>query len=423
MGGLQNGPECVNSWLHRTFRSKVTALLRECIEPLEAEFVNAFERLEQHNVEDFAKLQAILPFNSSVGAPLSQRLLVESGGPLSWWTTLVEEIGPSFTASMKINNKHKGFKEMVTAAKKMDLQFEDVYLPGADSPDGTWKGITEKHSYEFVFLCFMNAYAKKVVDERFHSKMEAMFPDESVRKRGPVKSLQRCNEKNASLPKLETLDALASLKLPRCAGLLDLNRVSLTFGTIQELLEAHGNIMAEGDLLVTNMGRLKNGFLKSNSRKGYRDLKINAVLKGTGMLCEVQLSLKEFVAINEASHPYYELWRVLSEWCTESEIGKRGKFTLKNALELYEEGKNTSTKGEREVALSPAAGRGGNKGPLFVPSTLRPDSLQLVGGAEERVAGRAGGEGGMLESRPATLAVLGAPPTSVQPEFGATWSK
>jgi len=342
MGGLQLGRDCVNPWMHKTFRAKVTALLRECIEPLEAQFVDIFEELEQNYMEEFASLQAILPFNSSTGAPLSQRLLVENGGPLCWWTSLVEEIGPSFTASMKINKNHKGFEEMVRMAAELSLEFEDVYLPGADSPDGTWSGITEKHSYDFVFLCFMNAYAKKIVDEKFHEKMKEMFPDEAVRKRGPVKSLQRCYEKNASLPKLEDLDPLASMKLPRCAGLLDLNRVSLTFATLKELLKAHSDIMADEDLLVTGAGRLKNGFLKSSSRKGYRDLKINAVLSGTGMLCEIQLSLKEFININEESHPYYELWRVLSEWCTESDVGKRGKFTLEDALKVYEQNKKVT---------------------------------------------------------------------------------
>ena len=58
--------------------------------------------------------------------------------------------------------KNAGFKMMVAAAKKLKLKFEDVYLPGFDSPDGTWKGIIEAHSYEFVFLCFMNAFAKQV---------------------------------------------------------------------------------------------------------------------------------------------------------------------------------------------------------------------------------------------------------------------
>jgi hypothetical protein len=51
---------------------------------------------------------------------------------------------------------------MVAAAKKMKLKFEDVCGQGADSPDDTWKGITIAHTYEFVFLCFMNAFAKKV---------------------------------------------------------------------------------------------------------------------------------------------------------------------------------------------------------------------------------------------------------------------
>ena len=62
--------------------------------------------------------------------------------------------------------KNAGFKMMVAAAKKLGLKFEDVYLPGTDSPDGAWKGIVEAHSYEFVFLCFMNAFAKQV-DTKF----------------------------------------------------------------------------------------------------------------------------------------------------------------------------------------------------------------------------------------------------------------
>jgi hypothetical protein len=50
---------------------------------------------------------------------------------------------------------------MVATAKKLKLKFEDVHGAKADSPDGTWKGISGAHTYEFVFLCFMNAYAKK----------------------------------------------------------------------------------------------------------------------------------------------------------------------------------------------------------------------------------------------------------------------
>jgi hypothetical protein len=162
----------------------------DCIEPVEAAFVNRFTRLEEQDPSNFLKLQEIVPFNSSVGAPLSQRLLVESGGALAWWMSLVKEV-KDFTETMKINRKHKGrqarahcyplckshlnssrahmknagFKMMVAAAKKLKLKFEDVYLPGADSPDGTWKGIIEAHSYEFVFLCFMNAFAKQVLTQ------------------------------------------------------------------------------------------------------------------------------------------------------------------------------------------------------------------------------------------------------------------
>jgi hypothetical protein len=274
------------------FIVKVTSILRECIDPVEAAFYDEYGRLERSFADDFLKLQAIATFNSSIGAPLTQYLLVGDEGPLSWWMTLVKEVGPEFTASMCINKQHKGFDQMVDMAVKMHLTFEDVYLPGADSPHGKWVGITEGHTYEFVFLCFMNAYAK-TIDEKFQAKIETLFPNKKVRHAGPVKSLQRCNEKNFSLPSLENKKPLKSWRLPRCAGLLDINRVTLTFDTIAELLDAYDKVMDDPDLLVKNYGRVKNGYLKSfTAPGGYRDLKINPVFKEASIVCEVRYARK-----------------------------------------------------------------------------------------------------------------------------------
>jgi hypothetical protein len=86
---------------------QVISLLMDCIEPVEAAFVNRFAQLEEQDPSNFLKLQEIAPFNSSVGAPLSQRSLVESGGALVWWMSLVKEVD-DFTETMKINRKHKG---------------------------------------------------------------------------------------------------------------------------------------------------------------------------------------------------------------------------------------------------------------------------------------------------------------------------
>jgi hypothetical protein len=47
--------------------------------------------------------------------------------------------------------------------------------------------------------------------------------------------------------------------------------------------------MADPNLHVANGGRVKNGFLKSFvAPGGYRDLKINPIMEGTGMVCEVR---------------------------------------------------------------------------------------------------------------------------------------
>jgi hypothetical protein len=80
----------------------------DCIEPVEIKFKKTFELLEQKDPDNFLKLQCEIPsFNSSVGAPLSQRGLVEDGGALAWWTFLVKEVD-HFSETMKINPKHKG---------------------------------------------------------------------------------------------------------------------------------------------------------------------------------------------------------------------------------------------------------------------------------------------------------------------------
>ena len=74
----------------------------DCVEPVEIKFKKTFELLEEDVPSHFLKLRSTVPFNSSVGAPLSQRALVEDGGALAWWTILVKEVD-HFSEMMKIN--------------------------------------------------------------------------------------------------------------------------------------------------------------------------------------------------------------------------------------------------------------------------------------------------------------------------------
>ena len=98
-------------------------------------------------------------------------------------------------------------------------------------------------------------------------------------------------------------------------------------------------------------------------------MKINPIMEGTGMVCEVrslscppplqsemcilrchgspsfihkkiQLSLKDFMEIKKESHPCYAQWRVMSEWCTENAVGIRGQITLQSAMELRKANKD-----------------------------------------------------------------------------------
>jgi hypothetical protein len=47
--------------------------------------------------------------------------------------------------------------------------------------------------------------------------------------------------------------------------------------------------------------------------------------------------------IKTESHPYYALWRVMSEWCTENTIGVRGAITLQKAIDAREAKKTKVT--------------------------------------------------------------------------------
>ena len=174
----------------------MTRILRECIVPVEEKFSSAFTKIETHESGDFLALQQIKSVNSAGQSPLTQRVMVEgenicpmspsarrftlnfSGGtesapaesPFVWWRVLLEEV-PNFTPTTKIDKQHKGFKRMVSTAKRYKLVFQDIHQKGANSTDGTWAGIKDIHNYGFVFLCFMHAYGKKIVDPLFHRKV------------------------------------------------------------------------------------------------------------------------------------------------------------------------------------------------------------------------------------------------------------
>jgi hypothetical protein len=64
----------------------------DCIEPVANKFQRRFAQLEEEDPANFHKLQLLASFNSSVGAPLTQRALVENDGALSWWPSLVKEV-------------------------------------------------------------------------------------------------------------------------------------------------------------------------------------------------------------------------------------------------------------------------------------------------------------------------------------------
>ena len=56
-----------------------------------------------------------------------------------------------------------------------------------------------------------------------------------------------------------------------------------------------------------NIKRVKNRFKAEKVEYGYRD--VNIIVDFEGLLCEIQITLREFYAIRKNMHPYYRIIR------------------------------------------------------------------------------------------------------------------
>jgi hypothetical protein len=186
----------------------------------------------------------------------------------------------------------------------------------------------------------------RIIDPDFQAHLvRLMSPlgDRALVEAGPLKSLRRCRAKVEG--------EYASEQWPTSAHLLDLVRVSVTFGSEEDLRVGLGLVLQDADVPVAELlaplvplgaeaaaaklptppvrvgagrgagvaapqppsrfavARLKNGFAK---RSGYRDVKLNVIYQsqqGFAMICEVALCLEQMSAYKNATHELYEILR------------------------------------------------------------------------------------------------------------------
>eukprot|EP01084_Bolivina_argentea_P198648 340101_1 len=126
-------------------------------------------------------------------------------------------------------------------------------------------------------------------------------------KPGPMKRVERCVSKVEN----DYMDA----KYPKSAKLLDLVRCSVTFNTVDQLINGYKALMRhiQQTPSIVELSRVKNGFTGASSG-GYRDIKVNVIYKSQlvaelHMICEIQLLLINYLQEKKRIHKLYSILR------------------------------------------------------------------------------------------------------------------
>mmetsp|Transcript_42250 Transcript_42250/g.69632 ORF Transcript_42250/g.69632 Transcript_42250/m.69632 type:complete len:710 (-) Transcript_42250:126-2255(-) len=148
----------------------------------------------------------------------------------------------------------------------------------------------------------------KIIDREFQNYVKTMMGRYGTFKAAPMKKVERC------LSKLE--NDYASEQYPKSAKLLDLVRCSVTFNTLEQLIQGFDAIKTHVDSSQQSMklARVKNGFLDPDYVGGYRDIKINVIFHSAmhpeiKMICEIQLILSQFLHEKKRIHKLYSIAR------------------------------------------------------------------------------------------------------------------
>ena len=111
----------------------------------------------------------------------------------------------------------------------------------------------------------------KQINGQFQNHMKQVMSHYGEVKGGPLKQVERCQSK------LE--NDYPNAPFPKAAKLLDLVRCSVTFNTLDQLLDGYKGLMShmKSNPSMVELARIKNGFLDPNYKGGYRDIKVNVI--------------------------------------------------------------------------------------------------------------------------------------------------
>eukprot|EP01084_Bolivina_argentea_P044810 82456_1 len=132
----------------------------------------------------------------------------------------------------------------------------------------------------------------KNIDHEFQNHISVAMSRYGQTASGPIKNVDRCRSK------LE--NDYQHANFPKAAKLLDLVRCSVTFNTLQQLIDGYNGLISHIEMnpKIIEIARIKNGFL-NEEQGGYRDIKVNVIYHsqlniGVCMVCEIQLLFAQY---------------------------------------------------------------------------------------------------------------------------------
>jgi hypothetical protein len=146
-------------------------------------------------------------------------------------------------------------------------------------------------------LMWLVHVARRIVGP-FNRRMAELFQDQY--EGAPVKGVLRCTEK--MLEDYSHLDK----RMPTAMHLLDLVRGLVVCPTPEDMALAFATVSTHFQVL-----RVKNSFASESPPNGFRQILLNVLFdaEGYAMVCEIQLNLKEYVAVKHQIHKFYSFVR------------------------------------------------------------------------------------------------------------------
>ena len=200
---------------------------------------------------------------------------------------------------------------MFSNLSMLDEKKQEEFESKSKSTSSTDKGaVSDEELRAFVNLHCLTSSMISVaysIDKEFHATMSQLMDGFGVYKNGPPKTMDRCQAKIES-------DYLSN-EFPQCSQLLDTVRGSLTFDSVESLINGYNNLISvSNSSKMISIARIKNGFADTDETDCYKDLKVNVLFISQNdarrrIICEIQFLLAKYLQVKKKGHKLYQIIR------------------------------------------------------------------------------------------------------------------